>query len=243
VRQFAWLLLLCACEPRVTSLGAWLPPRDAGEVDASQPETDAAPPERGQYIEAEDAELQGDYRAASDPLASGDQFLAAPEGVTADAAPGPARASYRFDVERAATYLIWVRMRGPDAEHNRFWFQLDDEPFRKMRLSTGDIWYWDPLHDDTRYDRPLEFVLSAGTHTLRIANCVDGTDIDRLYVTAAGDTPPGNTTACHPPHSIERAGVCLDSCGSHGRTSCGGPVCQGRTVVDAYDCAVCCLIE
>lgn len=232
------LLLLCACDARVTTLG-----RYRTDADAAGAEVDADAPERGQYFEAEAGELSGDYRVQSETRASAGSFLAAPENTSADAAPGNSRARYEFRVERDATYLIWVRMHGPDAEHNRFWYQVDQDPFRKMRLSTGDVWYWNPLHDDASYDRPLEFSLSAGPHSLLIANCVAGTDVDRFYVTAAGDQPPGNDTPCLPPHSIERAGICIQSCGVHGKTDCGGPACQGKPVVDAYDCALCCLLD
>lgn len=233
----ALALSLAACDPRVTTLGSWQQP--SGDVDV-----DAAPqPEPGQYIEAEAGELSGGFRVETDDAASAGRYLAPPDGIDSDREPGAARALYAFDLPRDATYRIWGRMRGPDVSSNRFWFRLDGGSWHKWRISTGDIWYWDAFHEDVEYDRPLEFELSAGAHTLTIANCVDGAGLDRLFVTSAGDTPPGNDTSCSPPHSIEREGRCERSCGSHGKTVCGGPACQGRAVLATYDCAVCCVIE
>lgn len=237
MKYLACALLLCACDPRVTRLGAYQP--DAGAEAGS--DTDASV-EPGRYVEAESGALSG-YRNEADERASAGEFIIPPSAVTSETSPGSARAVYEFELSRDATYRIWVRMRGPDVDHNRFWFQLDATPFRKMRLSTGEAWFWNGLHDDTDYDRPIEFALKAGMHTLRIANCVDSVGIDRLFITSAGDKPVGDDTPCSPPHSIERGGVCIDSCGSHGKTDCGRQVCQGKTVVEAYDCELCCVLE
>jgi hypothetical protein len=251
----AWLVL-SACDPRITSLGAWRPDagrpddtqQDAAQLDAAPPDSsardadpDAAPSETAQYLEAESGELSGGFRGASDSNASAGQFLSPPDGVSSENEPGASRARYTFEITRAATYLLWGRIRGPGAEHNRFWFQLDGGDWHKWRISTGDIWFWDAVHEDMAYDRPLQFALAAGQHTLVIANCVDGVGLDRLYVALPGDAPPGNATPCNPPHSIERNGQCQPSCGSHGMTGCGGPACQGRPQFSTYDCPVCCI--
>jgi hypothetical protein len=136
--------------------------------------------------------------------------------------------------------MIWGRLRAPDALHNRLWIQVDDGPWRKWRLSTGDIWYWGALHDDTAYDEPLTFALTSGSHTLTLANCVDGVALDALHVANLGATSPPNDTPCHPPHSIEREGACVPSCGSQGGSRCGEAACRGRPLLAAYDCDVCC---
>jgi hypothetical protein len=234
-RGAAFLLVaMCGCPATETSIGSWW-------LDAGAPEPDAASPS-GQYLEAEDGALSGGYTVSAEASASAGHFLAAPM-ETSDAMPGSARARYTFSVSRAGRYVIWGRIRAPDAMTNRLWFQVDGGTFVKWRISTGDIWYWDDLHDNVAYEKALTFELSAGAHELVLANCVAGVALDRLYITADGDVPPGNDTPCHPPHSIERDGMCLDSCGSQGGVGCGGPECMGKPVIDAYDCAVCCLGE
>ncbi|HEY2735000.1 MAG TPA: hypothetical protein VGI70_13485 [Polyangiales bacterium] len=215
---------MLGCGVERTSIGAYLPPPSA----------------TGQYLEAEDGDLRGGFVSQDDATASGGACLAPPDGTTSDDVPGSARATYQFDAPRSATYLIWGRIRAPDAEHNRFWFQLDGGTWTKWRISTGAIWFWDAFHDDVDYGDPIPFAIAAGSHTLVIANCVDGVQLDRLYISADGDEPIGNDTPCNPPHSIQVGDACVPSCGSHGATTCGADACSGQQPLAAYDCDVCC---
>jgi hypothetical protein len=214
-------LVALGCAPQVTSIGEWSPG-----------------PERFDF-EAEAGELSPEFSVQADAKASGAAYIAPPE-ASADEMPGAARAVYEFTTASAATFVIWGRIRSPGAENNRFWFRVDEGTWYKWRISVGDIWYWDDFHDDTEYGAPLRFELAVGQHQLMIANAVAGAALDRLYITAAGDTPAGNTTSCMPPHSIELRGVCFPSCGSQSGTTCGVTACSGKTILDAYDCDVCC---
>jgi hypothetical protein len=250
-RQFAAFVAcaLASCSAVDVSVGAYVPdaagadPRDAAAHEAASDAPSQAEP-RAQYLEAESATLSGGFSVADDPAASAGQLLAAPSVVAAesDMAPGPARARYTFQLPRAGDYLLWGRIRAPDAMHNRFWFSLDGAPFVKWRISVGDIWYWDDLHDDFEYGSALHFTLHAGPHELVLADAVAGVELDRLYITAEGDEPPGNTTACRPPHSIEVMSSCLPSCGAQRGRSCDQAVCAGKPTIAAYDCTVCCLV-
>lgn len=215
--------LACACEPRVTSVGSW---------------TDS-----GHYLEAESGELSGGFEAVDDGTASGERYLSVPTGMKSEDEPGEARALYELSVRTPGTYRIYGRIRSPDASHNRFWIRVDDGEWFKWRISVGDIWYWDGLHDNVNYGVPLEFPLEAGTHHLTLANCADEAQLDRLYYTVrADDVPPGNDTPCRPPHSIEVGGACLLSCGTQGGNQCGS-VCQDKQPFFAYDCGpLCCHI-
>jgi hypothetical protein len=236
LRAAAVATLLGGCPAIDTSVGAWRPQVDAGAApDAGRASAPAL------YIEAEDGELSGGFTVASDPRASGERFIAPPDGQRADDAPGDARARYQFTLTRAGEYLVWGRIHAPAPTNNRFWFQLDGGAFVKWRISTGDIWYWDDLHDNISYGTPLRFQLAAGVHELVIANCVDGVGLDRLYITARGDMPAGNDTPCRPPHSIEVSGECLPSCGSLDGRLCGPSNCAGKPLLPAYDCDVCCM--
>jgi hypothetical protein len=239
-------LAATACDAGITQLGFLS--RDAGgepaRVDASAPAADSGDPDASaptpQYLEAESGELSGGFTVESDPAASALRYLAPPSDAHADDAPGSARARYTFELERAGDYVIWGRIRSPDAVTNRFWIQVDGGGWYKWRISVGDIWYWDRFHDDTRYDSALHFPLAAGSHELLIANCVPGAALDRLYITAGTDLPSGNDTTCRPPHSIEIAGECQPSCGLQGGTDCGPTHCEGKQILPAYDCDICC---
>ncbi len=243
------LCLLNACAADVVSVGAWVDARPSPRptLDATpEPTQDAAPgpplEPAGPYIEAELGELSAGFAVDADKSASGGKFLTALETSSAEDVPGDARARYLLDVRADGEYVLWGRIHGPDAWHNRFWFQIDGGTWYLWRLSTGEVWLWDDLHDDVSYRKPVRFTLTRGAHELMLANATDGVQLDRLYFTAAGDEPPGNDTRCKPPDSIEIAGQCLPSCGSLGGTTCSAMRCEGLMLIEAYDCDVCCRI-
>jgi hypothetical protein len=192
-------------------------------------------------LEAEGGQLSGGFTVGDDPSASGQHYIEPPIGESPPDQPGSARALYTLAASSPGVYLIWGRIRSPDPLHNRFWIQVDGGTWYQWRISTGEIWYWDPFHDNTNYGVPLKFELSAGSHELIIANSVDTVRLDRLYFTDLGDAPPGNDTPCHPPDSIDMGGVCFPSCGSQGGNTCGDLACSGLTILKAYDCGVCCI--
>lgn len=251
------LCVLSACAAEVVSVGAWVegkpnintprPTLDAARpdptLDAASPDAAPKPPlePAGPYIEAELGELSAGFEIGADKSASGGKFLTALEGAKVKDMPGDARARYLLDIPADGEYVLWGRIHGPNARYNRFWFQVDGGTWYLWRLSTGEVWFWDDLHDDVSYSKPLRFTLTQGTHELMLANATRGVRLDTLYFTAAGDEPPGNDTSCNPPHSIEVGGECLPSCGSLGGTVCSAR-CDGRMLLEAYDCSVCCRI-
>lgn len=216
-------------------------PLDAS-ADASDPLTAATTVDGSVYLEAEDGELSA-FTLEDAPLASGAQALVAPEAFS-DAMPGDARARYRFELADAGEYLIWGRVYAPDIDSNRFWLRLDEQPWLLWRISTGEVWYWDDIHDDAEYGTPLVFTLAAGVHTLVFANAGPRARLDRIYITARGDQPePANDTPCRPPHTVELDGACVPSCGLLMGTRCGPVDCMGQEALPAYDCDICCRVE
>ena len=180
------------------------------------------------------------FSIGDDADASKEQFLESPAGVIADGLPGPARASYEIDAPVAGSYRIWVRLYTPDRDHNRVWVRLDNGTWMKLRATTGETWFWYAFHKDGEFDMPIAYELTKGVHTLAIASNTDGVKIDRFYVTPGLDKPPGDATTCNPPHTIQSAGVCLNSCGGLTGNSCDAVLCAGKTLLPAYDCEVCC---
>lgn len=250
----AVLALACVACRDVTTIGAVDDPapqaaggdastaEDAAIVDAAGDDAAAdAMIFDGPYIEAELGML-AEFAIEDEPEASGGRALLAPD-VYSDAMPGTARATYTFQLAESGDYLLWGRVYAPDVNANRFWLQLDGGAWFLWRISTGEAWYWDDVHDDREYGRPLTFPLAAGTHTLALANAGPGARIDALYITNDGDVPPGNDTPCRPPHTIEIDGECLPSCGLLMGTACGPVDCAGLPPLPAYDCDVCCQVE
>jgi hypothetical protein len=215
--------LVLGGEPRITNIGAQT--SDAGI---------------GQYLEAESGVLSGGFVIGADPLASAGRFVTPAVGAPSEDAPGPARAVYALRARATGTYVIWGRIHDQDLEQNRFFFQLDDGDWIKWRITTGDVWFWDRLHEDVQYGTPYPFELTAGTHRLTIANCVDGAKLDRLFYAPDGSMPEGTETLCNPPHSVQFEGVCNPSCGSLSG-HCGGTPCAGLPTVPTYDCPACCI--
>ena len=214
-----------ACDAAVTSVGSYKPVVTTGL-----------------YLEAEEGQLSGGFTIGSDPSASGGRCIDPPAGSRSLDQPGAARARYAFNTTTPGRYLVWGRIHSPDALRNTFWIEVDGGTFYLWRITTGDVWYWNAIHDNFDYNTPLTFDLGAGPHEIVVANAAKGDRLDRLYVTADGDTPPGNDTPCNPPHSIELDGGCSPSCGSQGGNNCGQMVCSGRTILPAYDCQVCCIV-
>ena len=247
-RYAAWLALTmtAGCGARTVALGEWIPERDATTTlpdgSTAVPDASSDANERSFYLEAESGRLSGGFTIGSDPSASAGAYLAPPNGMTSLDAPGAARAVYAFDVGDAGVYTIWGRIHSPDASHNTFWIQVDGGAWFVWRLATGDVWYWAPFHENLNYGVSLTFDLARGRHELVIANSIEGNGLDRFYFTTGRGTPPGNDTPCNPPHSIEKSGACIPSCGSQGGNSCIPSECQGRPTLPAHDCNVCCVV-
>lgn len=193
------------------------------------------------YLEAESGQLSGGFAIENDPQASGGQYILPPADDTSLTAPGAASAQYPFHLGESGTYVIWGRIHGPGVDRNSFWVTVDSGPSYLWQLSTGVIWFWGRVTNGTDYGHGIDFTLSAGDHRIVVQNAVPGAGLDRLYITASSDVPPGNDTPCDPPNSIQLAdGGCLRSCGSFLHTTCGVVACAGRTALRAYDCDVCC---
>jgi hypothetical protein len=214
-------------------------------VGTELPQDSSAPDEAAVvtsiYLEAESGKLVG-FTIQSDPTASGGEYILPPPAEVSLTTPGDASAEYTFDLGRAGTYLLWGRLRAPGAENNAFFVTMDHGPTLRWQLSTGVVWYWGAITGNAQYTLPVQYSLDAGTHQLVFQNSQPLVGLDKLYVTVPGAIPvvPPNDTPCSPPDSVQLVdGGCISSCGSHGTTTCGPP-CTGQTLLDSYDCQVCC---
>jgi hypothetical protein len=134
-RSFAAALGACCslsgCDAEVTSIGAW-----SEDVATSL------------YLEAEGGQLSTGFTVGSDAQASEEHFIEPPLGVSSEDGPGSAQARYVFDVPVDADYVIWGRVQTPNEINNRFWFRVDGASWHLWRISVGEIWVWDDLHED-----------------------------------------------------------------------------------------------
>ncbi len=248
---FVWILALACTDvltvigrldtegPPASASGGQTPSGDGGSSSGFGGQTGGEGP-RVISFEAEDGELSGALAAVAADGASGERGVSA--SVSSVSGPGEGRAAYAFEILEAGEYLIWGRIHSPSTSENRFWFRVDDGPWILWRISTGEEWYWDDLHDNFDYGSPVIFPLSAGTHRLELANAVTGATVDRFQVALLGDTPPSSSAQCEPPHSVLLSGTCVRSCGSYVNVSCIMEECAEREEVVVYDCAICCLL-
>jgi hypothetical protein len=209
----------------------------------------------GLYYEAENATLSssdggattdggasGPWTIGNDAQAAGGKYIVSPSGLD-DGLPGPAHSSSKMDLPADGMYTIWARLYSPSLDHNRIWFRVDNGIWQRMLSTSGEAWFWFALHKDNQWDMPIQFTLTKGMHTLDIANDTEGVKIDRFYVTSGSEKPKamtGDDMTCNPPHTVAIGGVCRQSCGMLGGTSCDPVACSGKPALAAYDCAVCC---
>ncbi len=186
------------------------------------------------------ADLPTSFTLGEDADASNMQYIESPAGIVADTQAGPARASYEFEIFVPDSYVFWGRFYTPDRDHNRLWVQVDDGAWTKLRVTTGEAWFWYTFHQEGQFATPISYELTEGLHTLNVASDTDGVRIDRFYVTPGSDTPAGNATTCNPPHTIQVGDACQSSCGMLQGNSCDPVMCEGLTPLPAYDCEICC---
>ncbi|THH40462.1 putative Ig domain-containing protein [Neolewinella litorea] len=102
--------------------------------------------------------------------------------------------TYQADVSTAGTYHLFLRLDAPDPGRNSVWVRIDEGNWVKMweeiggaqLLTTGFEWR-KVNHDGV----DVSFPLSAGKHTIRIANREPGTRLDKIYLSQNGSTPSG----------------------------------------------------
>jgi hypothetical protein len=187
-----------------------------------------------------DASFDTAWTTGEDAKASGMEYIQSPSGFTSDSGPGPARAEYDIEITTAGMYRFWVRVYTPTLDHNRIWVKIDDGTWTKLRITSGETWFWYSFHVEGMFDVPIQYTLTAGAHKLYVASNSDEVKVDRFYVSPSADRPPGDDTTCNPPHTIPQDGVCKSSCGMLTGDSCDAVLCVGKVQFDAYDCDVCC---
>ncbi len=187
------------------------------------------------YLEAESAALSGNptFSVVSDGTAAGGAYITPTSNNLSSA--GPNRATFDFTVD-AGNYVIWGRTRAGSFDDDSFWVSVDGGSFARWNdIPQSSTWSWDDAHNSDAGGAQLVFALSAGSHTLQIANREDGVLLDKLYITANGDVPSGEGDSCGDDlcGATEDCGSCELDCGS-----CPD-VCGDGTCGPSEDCNLC----
>lgn len=159
------------------------------KVNGSQTETGYAKI----WMEAEDGDVIEPIVIMDDSSASGSGYIVAPEGSGILSDPSSRQAGYveyTFDISSSGDYLIWGRVIANDNASDSFFVKMDDGQAVTWHTKMGetDTWTWDVVssrnYNDVRdASSPLVYHLKAGTHTLKIQQREDGTQMDRLLIT------------------------------------------------------------
>ncbi len=147
------------------------------------------------WLEAECGSLGSLWNIVSDGSASNGAYVTIQSGnnSTANAPTSTSgQISYSFSVTQSGDYIVWGRVITPTADDDSYWVQMDGGSCAIWNgIPTASSWQWDDVHNSHDNTQTVTYSLSAGTHTLTIAFREDGTLLDKIYITALGDTPSG----------------------------------------------------
>ena len=99
---------------------------------------------------------------------------------------------YDFTVNESGNYRVWGRVIAPSGNSDSFWVMMDNGSWiRWNEIQSSSDWVWDEVHDADNGNQVVNFFLSAGSHTLKIAYREDGTKLDKLIITGEATVPQG----------------------------------------------------
>ena len=182
-----------------------------GDVCDTTPEPTTA----SSWLEAECGTLSSGWAITSSSAASRGlqiQFV----GLNRTAAPPvnePAQeARFNVTLNKAGTYHLFARLNARTLGTNSVWVRIDQGPWMKFWVAVGggDLLTngleWRKVNDDGT-DR--SFQLTAGNHTITVANRESGTILDKLALTTTATAPIGEgeaATNCSSTASREMSG-------------------------------------
>lgn len=169
---------------------------DAGVVDTGAPDAGSAPQ---LDFEAETMMLAAPFGVASDPMASGGQYVTRPTGtLNPDPfASGVGRATIEFTLPENGPTRIFARVRAASSDNDSFWVRVDQEAWVRWNdlfIESSGNWAWDDVHDsDNTPENAQIFDLMAGAHTLEVVFREPNAQLDRVIITQdPGFTPPSD---------------------------------------------------
>ncbi|THH41782.1 Kelch repeat-containing protein [Neolewinella litorea] len=181
-------------------------PSGLGDTDGtcgSPPPPPADPPATSAeyWGEAECALQGGRWTVQSETTASNGKYVAW-EGDSQFSVPGASPStdhlSFQVSLPDAGTYYLFTRLNAIDNARNSLWVRVDNGSWIKFwkdedgsnMLTQG--FAWRRVNDDTR---PVSFPLTAGNHTITIANREAGTQLDKVYLSTSSTLPTGSGSA------------------------------------------------
>jgi C1A family cysteine protease/PKD repeat protein len=144
------------------------------------------------WLETECAQVGSLWDRSPDTDASNNAYIEIqPGNNSSDNAPADiiGHAIFPFHV-CDGSYIVWTRVKTPTPDDDSYWVKMDDgEWIRWNNITNSSTWIWDNVKDETK--AVVSFDLSAGDHELTIAYREDGAKLDKVFITATGETPTG----------------------------------------------------
>jgi lysophospholipase L1-like esterase len=137
------------------------------------------------WIEPECAMVGDNWKLIIDPQVSNQSYVTVESGFNSipEAPADTASAIYiPFTVTKDTTYYIFARLKCTSPDNDSYWVKMDDGDFVVYDGLGTSGWEWKGLSNSS---------LTAGEHTLTIAYCEDGTNLDKLCITNDTVTPTG----------------------------------------------------
>ncbi|TMM55867.1 BspA family leucine-rich repeat surface protein [Maribacter algarum] len=161
---------------------------DAGKAADCQPSSNDE-----FWLEAECANVGGNWSVINNANASGGQYLLPPAGANYNGAPSDPNSIVTFDVDaEAGNYKIYARVSVPSQEDDSFWVRVNGESWLRWNLIPGSADFsWHQVHDRELNTSFLTFDLIDGINTIEIGHREDGAGLDKLYVTRTSNVPTG----------------------------------------------------
>jgi hypothetical protein len=136
------------------------------------------------YLEPECVSLGEDWDIVDDTEASNGWYVSVKPGIqsiTEAPAEDANTISLPFTVNiNSATYHVYGRINCPTDEDDSFWLKMDDGEFAVCDGLTTSDWQWLNLKD---------YTLTKGAHTLAIAYCEDGAQLDKICISNNPNVP------------------------------------------------------
>ncbi len=169
-----------------------------------QPYVPTATPLPGTYLEAESGNgLTGNWVVANNGSASGGQYIYW-NGNDRNNSPAPNdQITYSFNAPIDGLYQVHLRVNTRNsANDDSVWIRFDNADLnlsQNITRSDGWVkfnnmagssdWIWDQVHNADSGNALVQFYLTAGQQTLRLAYRENNTWIDQIYITNTGNSP------------------------------------------------------
>jgi hypothetical protein len=132
---------------------------------------------------APDAALSGTMALFHDETATNGEYFSIPEGRGKnDSLPPQATATFHFQLPVSGSYFVWVRVRSPSMDHQRFFINPGTGNWTTWKAGVHLSWSWVKIVDPAS-GHPVLYALNRGYNTFEMGWSDDHVQVDRILIT------------------------------------------------------------